>query len=156
MSYMKFADTISGTEGRAYTIIDGTREEMFYLKNIEAKIEKSKSEGKTLGKRGTQYKSTGWKGSGSATLYYATSKFREMMLKYIKKGTDTYFDMQIVNEDPASTIGTQTIILRNVNLDSIIIAKLDLDSDDPLDEDIDFSFEDVDIIDSFTTPTLSA
>ncbi len=155
MSYLNYADTINGAEGRAYTIIDGTREEMFYLKSIEAKVEKDKSEGKTLGKRGTQHKATGWSGSGSATLYYATTMFRKQMLEYMKKGVDTYFDVQIVNQDPTSSCGTQTMILRRVNLDSVIIAKLDLDSEDPLEEDVDFTFEDMDILDSFTAPTLS-
>ncbi|MDP4110215.1 MAG: phage tail tube protein, partial [Bacillota bacterium] len=126
MGFMRYADTINGTEGRAYTIIDGAREEMFYLKSIEAKVEKDKSEGKTLGKRGTQHKTTGWKGSGSATIYYVTSKFRRMMRSYVKNGTDTYFDVQIVNEDPSSSAGRQTVILRDVNLDSVIMARLDL------------------------------
>ncbi|MBP1737537.1 MAG: phage protein [Oscillospiraceae bacterium] len=156
MSYMNYADTINGAEGRAYTIINGTREEMFYLKSIEAKVEKTKSEGKTLGKHGTQHKATGWNGSGSATLYYVTSKFRKQMLNYMKNGVDTYFDVQIVNDDPTSTVGTQTVILRNVNLDSVIMAKLDLDSDDPLEEDVDFTFEGIDITGSFSAPTLNS
>jgi hypothetical protein len=155
MSYMNFSDTISGAEGRAYTITDGTREEMFYLKSIEVKVEKAKSEGKTLGKRGTQHKAAGWSGSGSATLYYATTKFRKQMVKYMKKGIDTYFDVQIINEDPSSSLGSQSMILRNVNLDSVIMAKLDLDSDDPMEEDVDFTFEDIDILGSFDAPTLN-
>ena len=153
MSFMKLSDAINAAEGRAYTIIGGTREEMFYLRNIEAKAEKDKAEGKTLGRRGTQHKANGWKGSGSANLYYVTTQFRKMMLKYIKKGVDTYFDVQIVNEDPSSSIGAQTIVLRDVNLDSVIMAKLDVDAEF-LDEDVDFTFEDVDILDSFGKPAL--
>ncbi len=153
MGFMKLSDALNGTEGRAYTIIDGTREEMFYLRNIEATAEKSKVEGKTLGRRGTQHRANGWNGTGSANIYYVTTRFRQIMLKYIKSGVDTYFDVQIVNEDPASTVGLQTVILRDVNLDSVVMAKLDVDSDF-LDEDVDFTFEDVDILDSFGKPTL--
>ncbi len=153
MGFMKLSDAINGTEGRAYAIIGGVREEMFYLRNIEAKVEKDKAEGKTLGRRGTQHKAKGWKGSGSANLYYVTTKFRQMMLSYIKSGVDTYFDVQIVNEDPSSSVGIQTVILRDVNLDSVIMAKLDVDSDF-LDEDIDFTFEDIDILDSFNKPSM--
>lgn len=154
MSFMRLDDAVNGAEGRAYAIIGGLREEMFYLRNIEAKVEKEKTQGKTLGKRGTQHKANGWKGSGSANIYYVTSRFRKMMLGYIKDGVDTYFDVQIVNEDPASSIGAQTVILRDVNLDSVMMAKLDVDSEF-LDEDVDFTFEDADILDSFGTPSLS-
>ncbi len=154
MSFMRLEDAVGGTEGRAYAIIGGTREEMFYLRNIEAKVEKEKVEGKTLGKRGTQHKAGGWKGTGSANIYYVTTRFRKMMLSYIKNGVDTYFDVQIVNDDPASSVGSQTVILRDVSLDSVIMAKLDVDSEF-LDEDVEFTFEDIDILDSFGKPTLS-
>lgn len=36
------------------------------------------------------------------------------------------------------------------NLDSVVLAKLDGDSDDALDEDADFTFEDFDILTPFT------
>ncbi|MBS4172124.1 phage tail tube protein [Bacillus sp. FJAT-49736] len=153
MGFLKAGDTISGQEGRAYATINGQVEEMFYVKKLEAKVEKNKTEVKTLGKRGIQNKTSGWKGSGNMTIYYVTSRFREIMLEYIKNGKDTYFDIQIVNEDPTSTIGKQTVVLKNVNLDSVIIAKIDTDSES-MDEDTDFTFDDVDLLDSFTQPTL--
>jgi len=148
---MRLEDAISGQEGRAYATIEGNVEEMFYVRNIEATAEKTKAEGKTLGRRGTQHKATGWNGTGSMNIYYVTSRFRELMLKYIKTGQDTYFDVTVVNDDPGSSIGKQTIVLKGVNLDSVVMAKLDVDSD-MLDEDVDFTFEDVDILDSFGRP----
>lgn len=153
MAFFELKDTVSGQEGRAYATFDGNIEEMFYAKNIEATAEKTKAEGKTLGRRGTQHKATGWSGTGSMTIYYVTTIFRQMMFDYIKTGKDTYFDLTIVNEDPGSTIGKQTIVLKNVNLNSVIMAKLDIDSE-MLEEDIDFTFEDVDILDSFGKPVL--
>lgn len=153
MGFLKAGDTISGQEARAYTIINGQVEEMFYSKNLEATAEKNKAEIKTLRKRGVQHKATGWSGTGSMTIYYATSKFRKMMLEYIKNGKDIYFDIQVINEDPTSTLGKQTTVLKNVNLDSVIMAQFDVDSD-ALEEDIDFTFDDVDILDEFNTPVL--
>ncbi|MNI36227.1 Phage-like element PBSX protein XkdM [compost metagenome] len=111
-------------------------------------MEKEKAEVKTLGRRGTQHKATGWSGSGSMTIYYTTTLFREMMMKYINQGVDTYFDIMIVNEDPSSSIGKQTVTLTGVNLDSVIMGKLDTESD-ALDEDIDFTFEGVTINEQF-------
>ena len=70
---------------------------------------------------------------------------------YAKNGKDTYFDLTIVNEDPTSSIGKQTVTLYNCNIDSVILAKLDTDSDS-LEEDLDFTFDDFDILDSFGNP----
>lgn len=151
--FLHAGDTISGQEGRAYATIDGQVEEMFYVKTLEATVEKKKTEVKTLGRRGTQHKASGWDGKGNMTIYYVTSRFRQLMLQYVKTGRDAYFDIQIVNEDPTSTIGKQTVVLKNVNLDSVVIAKLDTESE-VLDEDSDFTFDDVDILDSFVAPTL--
>ncbi|KPU45814.1 phage-like element PBSX protein XkdM [Oxobacter pfennigii] len=153
MGFFKAGDSISGQEGRAYATINGRVEEMFYAKNIEATAEKNKAEFKALGKRGVQSKAIGWTGKGSMTIYYSTPVFRQMMLKYIKTGVDSYFDMQVVNEDPTSTIGRQTVILKNVNLDSVIMAKIDVDSEF-LEEEIGFTFDDVDMPDSFGNPIL--
>ncbi|MDQ0063555.1 phage tail tube protein [Paenibacillus harenae] len=149
MAFLNAGDTISGQEGRAYANINGQTEEMFYIKTLEASIEKTKAEIKTLGHRGLQHKATGWSGTGSMTIYYVTTKFRQMMLDYVKTGIDSYFDVVIVNEDPASTIGKQTVTLYNVNLNKVIIGKLDTESE-ALEEELEFTFEGVDIQDSFT------
>jgi len=143
-------DTISGKEGRAYAKINGNNEELFFAKSIEATIEKSKSEVRSIGKRMTGHKVTGLNGTGSMTLYYLTPLFRNLIAEYKKTGVDLYFDMVIENDDPASSAGKQTILLMGCNLDSTVLAKLDGDSDDPLEEDADFTFEDFDILTPFT------
>ena len=82
------------------------------------------------------------------TMYYTTSLFRKMMSTYIHKGIDTYFELLIENDDPSSDIGKQTIILKQVNINNIDIAKLDINSTE-LDEEIDFTFNDVEIRNEF-------
>jgi len=151
MAYLKAGDTISGQEGRAYANIAGVQEEMFYLKTLEATAEKEKAEVKTLGRRGTQHKAVGWSGSGSLTIFYVTSRFRQLMLEYIKFGRDTYFDIEVINEDPHSTIGRQSVVLRNVNLNSVIMASLDTEAE-TLEEEVEFTFDDVDITEAFIAP----
>jgi len=155
MAFLRAKDTISGQEGRAYATINGEVEEMFYIKTLEATVEKEKAEVKTLGRRGTQHKATGWSGSGSMTIYYVTSIYRQLMLDYINKGVDTYFDVTVVNEDPSSSIGSQTVKLTGVNLDSVIMASLDTESD-ALEEEVSFTFEGVEIAKEgkFKAPTL--
>jgi len=160
MSYLKAGDTISGQEAVAKMTIknaDGTStiEDMFFGKNLEATCEIEKTDVKTLGKRGTQHKPNGWSGSGRMTVYYVTSLFRKMALQYIKTGIPVYFDIMVTNNDPASSVGPQTVVLKNCSLDSVILTKFDVDSE-VMDEDVDFTFDDVDILDSFVTPTLGS
>ena len=109
--------------------------------NLEVNFEKTKTEVPILGKTGGGNKSTGWKGTGSATFHYNTSIFREMMLHYKDTGEDTYFEMQITNEDPTSSAGRQMVVLVDCNIDGGILAKFDADGE-YLDEDMDFTFED--------------
>lgn len=150
MKTLNAPDTVSGKEGRAYAKINGNNEELFFAKAIEATIEKSKSEVKSIGKRMTGHKVTGLNGTGSMTMYYLTPLFRNLLAEYKKTGVDLYFDLVVENDDPASSAGKQTVLLIGCNLDSTVLAKLDGDSDDPLEEDADFTFEDFDILTPFT------
>ncbi len=150
MKTMRAQDAISGKEGRAYAKIDGNNEELFFAKTVEATVEKSKSEVKSIGKRMTGHKTTGANGTGSMTLHYVTPIFRQMVMDWKRTGKDIYFDMVVENDDQESDAGKQSVLLMGVNLDSVILAKLDGDSDDPLDEDVDFTFEDFDILTPFS------
>ncbi|MGG7176202.1 phage tail tube protein [Clostridium paraputrificum] len=150
--YLKASDTISGQEGHAQINLNGEIHKLFDIKSIEATVEKNKAEVKTIGHRGTQSKTTGWSGTGSMTLYYASSLFRKLTVDYIKTGKDFYFDMIVTNEDPSSDLGKQTVALYGCNIDSVVLAKLDVESD-ALDEDLDFTFDDVDILDEFNKPS---
>lgn len=152
MSFLNVKDTISGGEGIVQATINGKIEDMFYTKNIEAKMEKDKTGLKVLGSKSEQQKSKGWKGTGSMTLYYMTSTFRHLALKYAKTGKDFFFDLLITNHDAATEIGKQTIVLHNCNLDSVLLAKIDVDSE-ALDEDVDFTFTDFDILNEFGKPS---
>lgn len=150
MKTLNAPDTISGKEGRAFAKINGNNEDLFMAKNVESTVEKAKSEVKAIGKRMTGHKTTGGNGTGSMTLYYLTPLFRDMIKQWKETGVDVYFDMVVENDDPESSAGKQSVLLIGCNLDSTILAKLDSDSDDPLDEDVDFTFEDFDILTPFT------
>lgn len=150
MKTLNAPDTISGKEGRAYAKIDGNNEDLFFAKTIESTVEKSKSEVKAIGKRMTGHKTTGGNGTGSMTLYYMTPLFRQMIKQWKETGQDIYFDMVIENDDQESSAGKQSVLLIDCNLDSVVLGKLDGDSDDPLDEDVDFTFEDFAILTPFT------
>lgn len=145
---LQAGDIISGQEATATATINGKVVDLFMAKSVEASIEKQKSEVKTLGKRGTQYKANGFTGSGSMTLYYVTSEFRKLLMDYVKNGIDVYFTLTITNQDPSSKAGKQTVALYDCNLDSGLLAKFDVDSEF-LDESFDFTFSDADLLSEF-------
>lgn len=64
-------------------------------------------------------------------------------------GVDAYFDISIINEDPSSATGKQTVFLHKVNLNKVIIGKLDTESE-ALEEELEFTFEGLDIAEQFS------
>ena len=79
MATLKAWDAINGATGKCIATIDKNVEDMIYVKNIRARVEKKKTEIKVLGQTGAKHKANGWKGSGVMNMYYATSLFRKMM-----------------------------------------------------------------------------
>ena len=144
-NFMNIKDAISAAEAECFITIGGVRYNFMQAINVEAKIEKTKVEVPILGRRNKANKTVGWKGTGSASFHYNTSIFRELLYRFKETGVDEYFDIQIINEDPTSSVGRQEIILKDCNIDGGILAKFDADSSDNLTEDFDFTFEDFEI-----------
>lgn len=151
-SYLKAGDVVNGKEGSVYANIDGRLINMLEIKKLEAKVEKEKTDIPVLGFRGMQTKAKGYKGTGSVTAYYVSSEMRKLMLKYMNEGIDTYFVIIVTNEDPNTSIGKQQVMLQNVNIDSVLLAKVDIDADN-LEEDFDFTFDSAIMLDSFVRPS---
>ncbi len=145
---MHAKDAVSASLAECFVTIDDNRYNFMQAIDLEATFEKQKTEVPILGKTGRGNKSTGWKGTGTATFHYNTSIFRELLYRYKNTGEDIYFDIQVTNEDPTSSVGRQTVILKDCNIDGGILAKFDADAD-YLDETLDFTFEDFEIPEKF-------
>ncbi len=109
---------------------------------VELKVDIEKTEFNALNCNGKLHRQNGWKGTGSATFRYNTSVFRKILKEYDDTSILAYFDMQIRNLDPQSErkLGYQEVWARDCCLDSLILAKFDVDSE-VLDEDISFTFD---------------
>lgn len=142
-------DAVSAKLAECFITIGKNRYNFMQAIKLEAKFERTKTQVPILGKTGSGNKSTGWKGTGSATFHYNTSIFRDMMLKYKDTGEDLYFEIQVTNEDPSSAVGKQTVVLVGCNIDGGILTKFDADGE-YLDEDMDFTFEDFKIPNRFS------
>ncbi len=145
---MKAKDSLSAKLAECFITIENNRYNFMQAINFEANFEKTKTEVPILGKTGAGNKSTGWKGTGSATFHYNTSIFREMMQKFKDTGKDVYFEIQVTNEDPTSAAGRQTVVFIDCNIDGGILAKFDADGE-YLDEEMDFTFEDFKMPETF-------
>lgn len=146
---MNARDAVSASLAQCFVTIEGNRYNFMQAIKLEANFEKNKTEIPILGRTGKGNKTTGWKGTGSATFHYNTSIFRELLRRYKDTGEDIYFDIQLTNEDPTSSVGSQTVILKDCNMDGGILTKFDADGE-YLDEDMDFTFEDFEMPQQFT------
>lgn len=147
--FFRVEDAISGKMASAYATINGRVVELFWAKAIEATAEKNKVDLPILGRTNTAQRSAGWSGTGTLTVYYVSPIFREMMLKYMETGEDTYFDLLSTNEQPGSATGTQAMALTGCNIDSVALTMFDISSDDMLEEEIPFTFTGANMITSF-------
>ncbi|WP_225231241.1 phage tail tube protein [Solibacillus faecavium] len=146
---MHARDAVHGAQGRAFVTIEGNRYLFANLINLEARMDKTKTQVPIMGRTGKGNKSTGWEGTGSATFHFNTSIFRKLLKRYKDTGEDIYFDIQVTNEDSSSSIGRQTTILIDCNMDGGIIAALDADAE-YLEDSVDFTFEDWDMPEEFS------
>ena len=137
---MQARNAISGAQGRAFVTIEGTRYQFASLINLEANADKTKTQVPIMGRSSKGNKATGIEYTGSATFHYNTSVFRDLLYKFQETGEDIYFDIQVTNDDKTSTVGTQTTILKDCNLDGGIIAMLDADAE-YLEDSAEFTFE---------------
>ncbi len=147
--YMKSADTLFASSARCYITIGEKRYNFMNMINLEVTFKKNKVTVPILGRTGKGHRAAGWEGTGKGKMYYNTSVMRRMAEDYKNTGEDTYFDIQIVNEDKtAKKVGKQEVLIKDCNLDSMILAKFDADGE-LLDEDLEFTFDDFEIKEGF-------
>ena len=122
-------DALNGKEGKAFMTLNGRNIEMFSLKKFQSDAEFQESDFKVVGTRLVQKKTTGVSLTGSMTIYYGTPHFLRILQEYLKTGKLPYFTLQVTNDDPSTSVGTQTVAFYNVKLQKLPIAILDAEAD---------------------------
>lgn len=152
MYTLDWGDVVNGKMGTAWIQYKGQNIPAGWLKKIEMKMDKDKARMNVLGRPLSLHRVISAEITGSATLYYCTSLFRQIASSFANDGKDIYFDLVVENDDPTSVLGAQAIKFINCNADSTILAKVDVDGEDPLDEDLDLTAEGFELLSSFSHP----
>ena len=146
---MNAMDALAGSQASAYLTIEGTRYCFMQMYAFESSMEINIQEVPILGKTGKGNKPSGWTGTWKGTAHYNQSVLRKYFLEYKKTGRLPSFDIQVTNEDQSTSLGRQTIILKNCLAKGGILAKYDAGAE-ILDEEIEGTFDDWEMPETFS------
>jgi len=141
-------DSIAAPLAECYVTINRNRYNFMQAINLEANIEKTKTEVPILGQTGKGHKAVGWNGTGSATFHFNTSMFAKLLENYKNTGEDVYFDIQVTINDPTSAAGKYIVFLTSCNLDGGTLTKFDADAE-YLDCNLNFTFDNFSVYKEF-------
>ncbi|WP_130862398.1 phage tail tube protein [Bacilliculturomica massiliensis] len=148
MSRMLSRDAVSAHKAECYITIKGNRYNFMQLKEFEAKLTVNVQEVPILGRTMVGHKPTTMTGEWSGTAYYNQSVLRELAKEYKDTGVAEYFDIQVTNEDPATLVGPQTVVLKDCLSSESILAKFTA-GEDVLEEELSGTFDDFEMPNKF-------
>lgn len=142
-------DTLNGKLGQAFVTINGQSQELFRAKKINVATNIQSTDVPVVGTTRIQEKATGVKQTGTMTIYYGTPLLTQMAITYAQTGVVTYFDLQVTNNDPTATVGTQTIVYYGCKLSGELLTSI-IDVDvDMLEQECTFSYTTQAILSAF-------
>ena len=152
MAYLLARDTVNGAEGSIVITRNGQNIVVANMKNIKPTAGIQSEDMRVIGTRTIQNKNNGVKLTGTGNVYYGTDLFRDMVLQYINTGVMPQFDIQITNNDPTTTIGSEVTAYYGCTLTGDIPLSI-LDTEESmLNYDFNFAYTRVTRLQSFTAP----
>lgn len=154
MSYLLAKDTVNGAEGKIFITKSGKNIEIAGMRNIQADAEIQSSDMRVIGTRSIQDKPNGVKQTGKGNIYYGSNLFIDMVLNYINNGVMDEFDIQIVNNDPTTSVGGQIMAFYGCHLTGTIPLAILNDEEAMLNYDFNFVYTRVARLESFNEPAV--
>lgn len=152
MAYLLARDTVNGAEGSIVITQNGQNIVVANMKNIKPTAGIQSEDMRVIGTRTIQNKNNGVKLTGTGNVYYGTDLFRDMVLQYINTGVMPQFDIQITNNDPTTTIGSEVTAYYGCTLTGDIPLSI-LDTEESmLNYDFNFAYTRVTRLQSFNPP----
>ena len=150
--YLLAKDTVNGAEGKVFVTRNGKQIEVAGMMNITTYAEIQGKEMRVVGTRTIQNKANGAKQTGKGNIYYGTSLWTDMVLEYINTGNMPQFDLKVTNDDPSSSVGSQSIAYYGCELTGSIPLSI-LDSEEAmLNYEFNFTYTRVAKLRSFNEP----
>lgn len=153
MSYLLAKDTVNGAEGSVVITQNGQNIVVAGMRNITTNAEIQSNDMRVIGTRTIQNKNNGVKLTGTGNIYYGSNIFSDMVLQYIQTGVMPEFDIQITNNDPTTTIGSQVMAYYGCTLTGTIPLSILNDEEAMLNYDFNFAYTRVARLSAFTDPT---
>ena len=130
MSYMPFNDAPSAKLATAFVTLNGKRYSMMNAKNFEAKVAVETKEVPTLGRVIKGVTPTGATIKWKMTVYHCCEIFDDVIEQYKNTGLMPVFDIQVTDDDPATSVGRSTKILTDCIIDGeVLLSMFDADGD---------------------------
>ena len=145
---MQAKDAIICSLAECFITIGSTRYNFMQLINFESHLKPNATKVDILGRTTKGNKMNGGEGTWSGTAHYNQSILRILAYKYQSTGLMSTFDIQVTNEDPTSSVGRQTIILKGCLIDDFTLAKFGADYE-LLDEDLSGTFDSFEMPEKF-------
>lgn len=152
MAFLLAKDTVNGAEGSIVITINGRNKVIAGMRNIRTNASIESEDMKVIGTRKTQTKPNGVKLSGTGNIYYGTPVLTDMVMQYIQTGEMPQFSIQITNNDPSTSVGSQAVAYYGCTLTGEIPLSILDDEQAMLNYDFNFSFTDVAYLQKFTDP----
>ena len=121
---MNTQDAVSANFAECFVTINGTRHTMLMAKEFEGKATPYTKEVYRLGSVVVGHKVQTIVLAFSMTIYKCTEIFDDVMEQFIKTGVMPTFDIQVSNEDPATSIGRSTKIYNGCVLDGDLLLSM--------------------------------
>lgn len=152
MAYLLAKDTVNGAEGSVVITQNGVNTVIAGMRNITTNAEIQSTDMRVVGTRIIQAKSNGSKLTGTGNIYYGSPVFTNMVLQYIQTGIMPQFDIQITNNDPTTTVGSQVMAFYGCTLTGTIPLAILNSEEAMMNYDFNFAYTSVAVLTSFNDP----
>lgn len=153
MSYMPFNDAPSAKLATCFVTIGDRRYSMLMAKNFEAKMNVETKEVPVIGRTVKGVKAVGATIKFKMTVYHCTEIFDDVVETYKNTGVMPTFEIQVTNEDPASSVGRSTKIYHDCIIDGdVLLSMMDAEGEF-IEQEIEGYAQDFSRPEKYTNPT---
>ena len=152
-NYMPFNDAPSAKLATCFVTIKDRRYAMLMAKEFEATMNVETKEVPTLGRTIKGVKPVGGTIKFKMVAYHCTEIFDDVVEQYKNTGLMPTFDIQVTNEDPATSVGRSTKIFTDCIIDGDVLLSMFNADGEFIEQTIEGYAQDFTRPEKYTNPT---